>query len=332
MHAAIFEGVNQPVIYKETATPTPAANDVVLKLKTAALNHRDVWIQKGQYAGLKFPIIPGSDGAGVVHELGAGVDKSWLGKEVVINPSLSWGASETAQQKSYKILGLPDDGTFAEYIKIPAENLALKPAHLTFEQAAAFPLAGLTAYRALFSRANLQRGETVLITGVGGGAAVFALQFAVAHGANVFVTSSSDAKIAKAVALGATGGRNYTAETFAEDLQKESGGFDVIIDSAGGNGFEKLITLANPGARIAFFGATAGDPTTLPMRKIFWKQLSLLGSTMGSPRDFAAMTAFIESHKLVPVVDSVFTLRETETALRKMDAGGQMGKLVLSMR
>lgn len=332
MNALRLEAVKQPAVLREVAAPVAAAGEAVVAVRAAALNHRDLWIQLGQYAGLKFPITPGSDGAGVVTAVGAGVDASWVGRDVIVNPALDWGHEERAQQKSFRILGLPDDGTLAEFVRVPALNLAPKPAHLSWEQAAALPLAGLTAWRALFSRANLRPGERVLISGIGGGVALFALQYAVAAGATVWVTSSSAEKLARAQSLGARGGALYTEANWVESLARESGGaFDVIIDGAGGEGFGKLLDLAAAGARVVFYGATRGHVPQFEVRKVFWKQLNVLGSTMGSPADFAAMTAFVAEKKIVPVVDSVRPLAETESALREMERGGQFGKLVLKV-
>jgi NADPH:quinone reductase-like Zn-dependent oxidoreductase len=317
----------------DVPAPEPAAGEVVVTLKAAALNHRDVWIKLGQYAGLKFPAQPGSDGAGVVTSLGAGVDAAWLGREVIINPSFDWGANEAAQGSVFTILGLPRAGTLAEQITVPAVQLAAKPAHLTWVEAAALPLAGLTAYRALFARAQLRAGEKVLVSGIGGGVALFALQYAVAQGAEVWVTSSSADKIARAVALGARGGFDYTHDGWAGGVaaQVPGGLFDVIVDSAGGVGFEHLIDLAAPGARIVFFGATRGNPPGLPMRKIFWRNISLLGTTMGSPADWRAMTDFVALHKIVPVVSDVFPLAHAGEAFELMERGGQSGKIVVTM-
>jgi len=227
---------------------------------------------------------------------------------------------------------LPDNGTFAEQLSIPVANLAPKPAHLAWEQAAALPLAGLTAWRALFTRARLKAGERVLVTGVGGGAALFALQFSVAAGAEVWVTSGSPEKIGRAQTLGARGGMNYRDANWAAALQKQAGGlFDVIIDSAGGPGFASLIELTHPGGRIVFFGATTGNPTGLDLRKCFFRQINLLGSTMGSPDDFAGLTEFVATHRIVPVVDRVLPLAAAEAALRHMESGAQFGKIVLSV-
>jgi NADPH:quinone reductase-like Zn-dependent oxidoreductase len=197
-------------------------------------------------------------------------------------------------------------------------------------EAAALPLAGLTAWRAAMSRAQVKGGERVLIGGIGGGTALFALQFAIAAGAEAWVTSSSAEKIARAVALGAKGGFDYTKPGWAEPARAEAGGlFDVIIDSAGGAGFESLIDLAAPGGRIAFFGATRGNPSVLPMRKIFWRQLSLLGTTMGSPHDWATMLSAVERHQMRPIVTGVFPFERAAEAFDLMERGGQFGKIVL---
>jgi zinc-binding alcohol dehydrogenase/oxidoreductase len=310
--------------------PQAAPGEAVVRLRAAALNHRDVWIKLGQYAGLKFPCIPGSDGAGVVDSVGAGVDAAWIGREVIIYPAFDWGEGESAQGGAFSILGLPRAGTLAERTAVPVANLAPKPVHLTWEEAAALPLAGLTAHRAVFARARLKPDDRVLITGVGGGVAIFALQFAVAHGARVFVTSGSGEKISRAVALGATGGANYKEPGWAAALAKAHGPFDVIVDSAGGEGFNDLIELAAPGGRIVFFGATHGNTPGLALRKIFWRQLSLLGSTMGSPGDFAGMLEFVALHRLKPVVSEVFPLARAAAAFALMERGGQFGKIVVT--
>lgn len=331
MRAIQLTAVNQLEV-REVAEPVAGAGDVVVKITAAALNHRDVWIKLGQYAGLKFPAILGSDGVGEIIAVGSGVDVGeWLGKRVVINPSFGWGAGELAQGGEFSILGLPRDGTLAERIAVPLIQVSEAPAHLSDAEAAALPLAGLTAWRALMSRAKVQAGERVLVGGIGGGTALFALQFAVAAGAEVWVTSSSAEKIARAKALGARGGFDYTRQDWAAAAQAEAGGlFDVIIDSAGGSGFESLVDLATPGGRIAFFGATRGNPNVLPMRKIFWRQLSFLGTTMGSPADWGAMLAAVETHRLRPVVSDVFGFENAAAAFARMEEGAQFGKIVLT--
>ncbi|HWA87187.1 MAG TPA: zinc-binding dehydrogenase [Opitutus sp.] len=331
MRAVQITAVNRLEI-AEVADPEPKPGEVLVRIRAAALNHRDVWIKVGQYAGLKWPCIPGSDGAGVVVAASRGVDPGWLGREVVINPSFDWGESERAQGKSFSILGLPRDGTLAEMIAVPVAQLAAKPKQLSWEEAAALPLAGLTAWRAVSSRGGLKHGERVLISGIGGGVAVYALQFAVPHGAEVWVTSGSAEKIARAAELGAKGGANYAEPEWAAGLAKRAGGgFDLIVDSAGGPGFESLLDLAAPGGRIVIYGATRGNPPVLPMRKIFWRQLSVLGTTMGSPGDWNAMTSYVAQYGIKPVVHSVVPLARAGEAFDLMERGGQFGKIVVTM-
>ena len=328
MQALTFTAVNE-ITFTTAPEPQPAAGEAVVAIRAAALNHRDVWIKTGQYAGLKWPCQPGSDGAGVVMAVGDGVDAAWIGREVVINPSFDWGSDEQTQGPNFTILGLPRAGTLAEKISVPVAQLSAKPAHLSWEEAAALPLAGLTAYRAVFARARLRAGERVLVTGIGSGVAWFALQFAVLCGADVWVTSSSAEKIAKAIALGAKGGFHYTRVGWAEEATKIAGMFDVIVDSAGGAGFGDLIDLAAPGGRIVFFGGTRGNGPALPLRKIFWRQLSLLGTTMGSPADWSAMLEFVALHRVRPVVSEVFPLARAGEAFALMERGGQCGKIVV---
>ena len=323
MKALVLVAKDQPLMFEDVEKPAITEGGYsVVELKAAALNHRDVWILKGMYAGIKYPTILGSDGAGVLPD----------GSEVIINSGYHWGNNPAAQDKSFRILGLPDDGTFAEYVKVPTENVHPKPAHLTFEQAAAIPLGGVTAWRALVTKCQPKAGEKVLISGIGGGVALFAMQFAVAMGCEVWVTSSSDEKIEKAVALGAKGGANYRSEGWAKSLVEKMGGFDIIIDSAAGDGFAEFIGLCRPGGRIAFYGSTTlGKITNLDPRRIFWNQLSIFGSTMGTAIDFSEMIQFIDKHKIVPIVDSIFELRDGNAALKKMDEGKQFGKIVLKI-
>ncbi|HZZ57151.1 MAG TPA: zinc-binding dehydrogenase [Opitutaceae bacterium] len=311
--------------------PEPGPGEVLVELKAAALNHRDAWMHAGQYANLKFPCIPGSDGAGVVVAAGPGASRAWIGKEVIIDPAFDWGPDPKAQADQFTILGLPRQGTFAEKIAVPALQLADKPPGLTWEEAAAVPLAGLTAWRALMSRGGFTPLDRVLISGIGGGVALFALQFAAAHEAEVWVTSSSEDKISLAVAHGARGGFLYTQEGWAKEAVRKTGGFDLIVDGAGGAGFNQLIESAAPGGRIVFYGATRGNPPELSLRKVFWRQLSLHGTTMGGPADWLAMTDFMGKAVIKPVISEVFPFERAAEAFELMERGGQFGKIVLRM-
>lgn len=333
MKAIVIEGINQPLLLRDVPMPVLAAGEALIKIRAASFNRRDWWIQQGQYAGLKFPITPGSDGAGIVEDI-RGTDnerQQWLGKRVIINPALHWTVDSAFQPPGFKILGLPDDGTFAEYVKVPIQNLFEQPAHLNAQEAAAIPLAGLTSYRAVFVKGQLKKGENVLITGVGGGVATFALQWAVHTGASVYVTSSQASKIEAAIQLGAKGGANYREEGWHDTLQAKAGGFDLIVDSALGDEFAHFPDLANPGGRIVFFGGTAGNIPALNGRKIFWKQLTIAGTTMGSATDFSGMLDFVNTHQARPAIDSVYPLEHADEAIRKMDDSSQFGKIVLNV-
>ncbi len=332
MKAIVLRELGGPdkLTFEQVPDPTPGAGEAVVRVRAAALNHRDAWITHGLYAGIRLPIILGSDGAGEVAAVGADVDASWVGKAVVINPSLDWGDDDRAQGPKYRILGLPDNGTHAEFVKVPAVNLFAKPRTLSWEEAAALPLAGLTAYRAVATRAKVRPGETVLVTGIGGGVSTFALLFARHLGARVLVTSGSDEKIVRARELGAEGGANYRAADWGKVIHDLCGGPDVVIDSAGHESFPTLLEIAKPGARLVSFGATTGSPTTVELRRIFWKQLSILGTTMGTPREFGAMLELFDGG-LRPVVDKVYPLAAAAAAHRRMNQAEHFGKIVLDV-
>jgi zinc-binding alcohol dehydrogenase/oxidoreductase len=331
MKAIVLESAENPIVYKEVDKPTLQPGEVLVQVKAAALNRRDYWITVGKYGGIKYPTILGSDGAGIVAEVGEGVDSGWIGKEVIINPSHDYGASNDFQGKDFKILGLPEDGTFAEYVKTRAEYLHAKPAHLSWEQASAIPLAGLTAYRALFTKGRLKAVDKVLIVGAGSGTGSFAIQWAVAAGAEVYVTSGSAEKIELAKGLGAKAGVNYKDADWDKQLHELAGGFDVVIDSALGDGFAKIPDLCKPGAHIVTFGGTAGDFPAFNARKFFYKQLVLSGSMMGTVDEFKAMLELVDAHQIVPIVDEVFPLADAKAAIAKMEHSTQFGKIVLKV-
>ncbi|RMG66276.1 MAG: alcohol dehydrogenase [Calditrichaeota bacterium] len=335
MRAVTLHGVKdwEKLKLDHRPVPEPGPGQVRVRLKAAALNHRDVWIVQGLYPGIKVPVVLGSDGAGIVEAVGQGVSSDWLGREVIINPALDWGDNPRVQQKTFRILGLPDDGTHAEAVVVPAGNLFPKPAYLSWEEAAAIPLGGLTGYRALFTQGRVRAGETVLITGIGGGVAALMLQMALAAGARVLVTSGSEEKLARARAQGAAGGVNYRQPDWPEQLRALAGeqGIDLVVDSAGGEGFSHLVDLVNPGGRLVFFGATAGNPPGINQRKLFWKQLTLQGTTMGSPQDFREMVRLFQVHQIKPLVDSVHPLEAYRAAYLRMKEGQQFGKIVLKM-
>jgi zinc-binding alcohol dehydrogenase/oxidoreductase len=267
----------------------------------------------------------------VIRSLGAGVGGVAEGDEVVIFPSLGWGPGEAAPQPGFRILGGPDDGTYAELIRVPAENVLPKPQRLSWDEAAALPLAGLTAWRALISRAQLRPGETVLVLGIGGGVATFALHIARAAGARVIVTSSSDDKLARAADLGAAGGINYSADDWVDQVKAETGGgVDVVVDSVGST-WANSVNCLRPGGRLVVFGGTGGGKVEMMVRPVTAGQVSVLGTTMGSARDFAGLLAAVETQAWVPVIDSVRPLAEVADAHAREEAGEHFGKLVLTL-
>jgi NADPH:quinone reductase-like Zn-dependent oxidoreductase len=332
MRAVFFKGKDQPIVIQEIKKFKPVKDQVLVRLHNAALNHRDIWTWREQNLPGENAIILGSDGCGVIEDVGEDADTLLIGSEVIINPSLDWGSNPIVQGNSFRILGYPDNGTFSDYIVISKKYVFEKPDHLNFAESAAVPLSGLTAYRALFSKARLRAKEKVLITGVGGGAALWVLQFAVAYQARVYVTSGSEEKLNKAKALGAIDGFNYKDPAWQEKASKASGGgFDIIIDSAGGDQFSKLIELALPGGRIVNFGRTAGNITNISTRLLYWKQISIHGTTMGTRDEFLSMLDFVESRKLKPVIDKIFPLEKIQEAMNRMEQGDQFGKIVLQI-
>jgi len=314
-------------------TPTPGPGEVRVKLRTAALNRRDYWITVGRYPGVTFPCTPGSDGAGVIDAVGEGVDAKQVGREVVIYPARNWGDNPETFGPDFKILGMPDQGTFAEYICVPASDVYDRPAHLSWEEAAAVPLAGLTAWRAVVTQAGARPGQKALITGAGSGVSTFAIQWAVNHGVDVWVSSGSEEKIEKARALGAKGGANYRdADCYKKLAAEAGGGFDFCIDSAGGEAVPEIINHLKPAGRFVFFGATLGIPSKCPnLPMMFFRHIRIQGTTMGTPDEFRAMLDFLTKKKLKPVVHTVLPLDKAAEAHELLEKFSQTGKVVLKI-
>ncbi|HEX5848430.1 MAG TPA: zinc-binding dehydrogenase [Rubrobacter sp.] len=328
-----LEGPDE-LVYEEVPDPEPGPGETVVRLRAAALNRRDLFATRGQYPGVTpdiLPGIPGSDGSGEVVARGDGADGPGEGTEVVVNPALYWGDNPRVPGKEYRILGLPDDGTFAQFIKVPSDHVFPKPSHLSHEEAAALPLAALTAYRALVTRGGVTEGETVLVPGVGGGVATFVVQIASSMGARVFVTSGSDEKIEEAKELGAEGGVNYNSENWSRELKSMSGSVDLSVDHVGGDAFNSLVSLARPGGRIVVFGATAGPTPKMMTIRVALKHLDVLGTAMGTPEEFGAMLDFYAEHGLRPKVNETFSLEDIAQSLHLMEEGSGMGKIVLSI-
>ena len=320
----------QGLQYTEHPDKRPEQGLVKVRLKTAGLNHRDLFIIAAASAteGAPGPIHPcvlGSDGAGVIEETGEGVSGLAQGMEVIINPCLGWDRADEVPVVP-DILGYPADGTFAEYVIVPEQNVVPKPAYLSWEEAGVLPLAALTAYRALFTRGNLERGDHVLIPGIGGGVATFAALMAAAAGARVTVTSRSEAKRAEALQLPVTQVIDSNSR-WREELGNHP--VDLILDSVGPATFEQYFEVIKPGGKIVMFGASSGDDLTIPARAIFFPQLQVLGTSMGSHEEFTAMLEFMERHQLHPIMDSVYALAETPLALQRMERAEQLGNIAL---
>ena len=315
----------------DISIPTLSEGEVLIKLTAVALNHRDQWMREDKYPNIKANTTLGSDGCGVVERVYNDADTHWLGKTVIINPNIDWGENLVFQSPHYQILGMPTHGTFAEYIAVKADRLHSKPEHLTDEQAATLPLGGLTAFRTVFTFGELQAGENVLISGVGGGVAMLAFQFALAAKAKVYVTSGSKEKIEKAIQAGAIAGANYKEANWNKELHDKIKGLNLVIDSGGGKGFSDFIRMMKQAGRIVFYGATQGLPTTLDLYRMFYYQLKIQGSTMGNDHEFNQMIDFVNGHRIVPFIDSVRPFADIISAFDDMKAGKQFGKLVISM-
>lgn len=315
----------------EIPIPQPSEGEVLVRVYAAALNRRDVFITQGLYPKITLPKTLGADGAGTIAALGSGVSGVAVGDDVVIDPMLDWGADPSVWDPvKSSLLGMPRDGTFAEYVVVPAANVYAKPPRLTMEQAAAIPLGGLTAYRATFTRGALRPGETILIPGVGGGVQTFVLLFAKHAGARAIVTSGSDEKLERAKALGADIALNYRTSPDWHKQLRGDGPIDLVVDSSGGQTLAKAIDVVRPGGRIVVYGGTNGD-ATIKLFPLFWKHVTIAGTSMGSPRDFAAMLALFEESDLEPAIDRVFPMSDAVAAAQRMASSDQFGKIVLSI-
>ena len=323
MQAIVVREHGGPEVLRLTEHPDPEAgpDGVVVELRAAAVNRRDVMVRSGR-SGIPAPFVPGSDGAGVVRG---------TGQEVVIDPSLRWGPREDAPGEAFEILGAPTDGTYAELVAVPRANVFPKPRRLSWTEAAGLPLAGVTAYRALFSRGRLRGGETLLVQGAGSGVSTLAVQLAVQEGARVLVTSSSQAKLDRARELGAAAGVRYTEEGWTDEIRALAGGegVDVVLDSTGT--WEDSLHCLRRGGRLVVLGATAKNDVSLEARPFYNGQFSLLGTMMGSPGDFAGLLRVVDGGSWTPVLDSVRPLADAADAHRRMEAGEQFGKLVLEV-
>jgi zinc-binding alcohol dehydrogenase/oxidoreductase len=311
-------GGPQSLRVEEIARPSPSNGEVLVRVHAAAFNRRDVFITQGLYPNIELPRTLGSDGAGTLDGKG----------EVVIDPMLGWGDNPHLWATNATILGMPHDGTFAQYVAVPKANVYPKPAHLSMEEAAAIPLAGLTAYRATFTRGQLHAGETVLIPGVGGGVQTFVLLFAKAVGARTIVTSGSGEKLERARALGADVTIDYTDPEWHKKLKR--GEVDLVVDSSGGDTLNRSLSLLRPGGRVVLYGGTRLE-STIRIFPIFWNHLDIRGTSMGSPEDFRAMLDLVTEHEIHPAIDRAYPIDDAVAAAERMASAAQFGKIVLTI-
>jgi NADPH:quinone reductase-like Zn-dependent oxidoreductase len=324
MHAVIMREFGSADVLRPGEFATPAARPgwVTVALHASALNWHDVLVRQGRY-GSPLPHVIGADGAGV---------RTDTGEQVVVLPSLNWGNREEAPGNSWEILGDRTPGTYAELVSVPADCIAPKPAGLSWAEAAALPLVGLTTYRALFVRGRLRHGESMLVIGAGGGVATMAIAFAVAAGASITVTSSSPDTIAHAVSCGARGGVLHTESDWphlARALSPDNAGFDLVLDPVGR--WNESVRALRPGGRLVVLGANAAQTAAMDIRSFYFGQFDLLGTTMGSSSDFAGMLSLIDRNRVrPPTIDRVFPLDKAAEAHEYLEKGRTFGKCVLT--
>ncbi len=326
--------------YGDVPAPVAGTGQVRIRVRAGALNHLDIFVRNGiPGIRLAFPHVMGSDGAGTVESVGAGVTGVREGDDVVLNPGISCGTCEFCLRGehslcvTFHLVGEHIAGTFAEYVVVPAVNARPKPAALSWEEAAAFPLTYLTAWRMLVTKARAKPGESLLVIGLGGGVSLAALQIAKLLGLSVGVTSGSADKLARARELGADFGIDHAAGDFSREVRRLTGkrGVDIVIDSVGKATWARSIASLARGGRLLTCGATTGPDPAEDVARIFWNQLTVHGSTMGTHAEFAEMLRAVTAGRLRPVVDKVFPLSGAREAQRRLEEKRQFGKIVLAV-
>jgi NADPH:quinone reductase-like Zn-dependent oxidoreductase len=319
------DGGPEVLRYEDVEDPTAGPGEVLVALRAAGLNHLDIWVRKGLPSVPK-PRILGADGAGVVAEVGDGVEGFAVGDRVVINPGIPHDGRIT-------VIGEHTDGTYCELKAIPAAQLHHLDEGLSFEEGAAFPLTFETAYRMLVAKATLNEGEWVLIWGIGGGVALAAFEVARALGARTIVTSSSREKLEQAAALGADVAVSHEEEDVVQAVKEATGGrgADVVVETVGEATWERSLAAAAQEGRIVVCGATSGHSPPARLYRLWWKQLVIYGSTMGLPSDFEGAYDLVRTGRARVHVDSVFPLAEAAKAHERLESGAQFGKVVLSI-
>jgi NADPH:quinone reductase-like Zn-dependent oxidoreductase len=311
--------------------PQPGVGEVLVALEATGLNRRDAWLW--EQTDLALPSTLGSDGAGIVRAVGEAVSGVRVGDEVVINPGLDWGADEEAGGSSFEILGVPRAGTFADLVVVPSENVAPKPRRLSWEEAATLGVAAITAWRAVTRSTTNLVGARILVPGAGGGVASFAIQIASALGAEVFATSSEQGKLERARQLGAAHAVDYSATAWPAKMRDLCpGGFEAIIDGAGPPLWQALVDLLKPGGTLVTYGLSVGPSAEFASLPLLWQWRKVLGTTMGSPRDFVQLMQHVDESSWRPAIDSVFDMERLPEAAARLGARDRFGKIALLNR
>ncbi|CDQ19587.1 zinc-binding alcohol dehydrogenase/oxidoreductase [Halobacillus karajensis] len=326
MRAIVHENENglDGLTVKDMSVKQVTGKEVRIQIHTAGMNRRDLAVVTKRHTAEDPPLIPGSDASGIVEAVGEQVTKFQPGDEVVVNPGLGWQRKSAAPPQGFEIVGLPDDGTFAEYYTCTEDHVERKPEYLSFEEAGVLPLAALTAYRALFTRGNLKADQTVMLPGIGSGVLTFCLKFAKAIGARVIVTSRSTEKQKEALKLGADVTLS-TEEDWNNSLSSEN--VDLLIESIGNATFNKSLDIVRKGGTIVTFGSTTEDEVKLNIRQFFYGQYNLLGSTMGSAEEFREMLHFVTEHHIRPQLDKTFSIDEYLQAFEYIRDSKNFGKI-----
>jgi len=333
-------GGPEVIEYGDITEPSPLEDEVLINVKYAALNHLDIWVRMG-IPGIKvgFPHILGSDGAGIVEECGKNVSSFKKDDKVLINPGISCGTCEMCRKgehsecKTFHLVGEHINGTYAEYVKVPASNVHPIPGKLTMMEAAAFPLTFLTAWRMLVTKAKIKAGETLLIVGIGGGVATACLQIAASTGLKIIVTSGSSEKLKKSGNQEVLTGINYREEDVLKKVREITSGqgVDIVFDSVGADTWDISLKCLNKGGRLVTCGATSGGMANTDIQRLFWNQISIFGSTMGTRSEINELLNYMETSGTKPVIDKCFSIKDAVDAQRYMEDKKQFGKILIEI-
>ena len=334
MRAAVFSEHGGPDVVRieDVPAPAPGPGEVRVRVRASSLNHLDLWVRRGLTGETPMPHIGGADAAGEVEAVGSGVDAAWVGARVVVDPALDYDWYETGGARRFRVLGEHTQGAFAELCVVPAANLVRLPPHVSYDVAAAAGLVAVTAWHGLVTRGGVRAGETVLITGASGGVATMAVLIARLLGARVLAVTSGPENVARVRGLGADVVYDRLEADYARAAWADTGkrGVHLVLDSVGQALWPGNLRVLAPGGRLVTYGATTGRNAETDLAQVFWKQLSILGTTMGSPDDFRAVMAHVFEGRLVPVIQEIVPLEQARRAHDLLERGEVFGKLVLT--